>query len=73
MATELRSAEHAVGAEPAEQFRLLVESVSDYAIYLLDKGGHVRTWNPGVQRIKGYTAAEVLGRHYSVLYTAEDR
>ena len=73
MAIELRSAEHAVGAEPAEQFRLLVESVSDYAIYLLDKAGHVRTWNPGVQRIKGYTAAEVLGRHYSVFYTAEDR
>jgi len=72
METELRNGEHAVGAEP-DQFRLLVESVSDYAIYLLDKGGHVRSWNVGVQRIKGYTAADVLGRHYSMFYTAEDR
>jgi two-component system sensor histidine kinase UhpB len=72
MATELGSAEHAVGAEP-DQFRLLVESVSDYAIYLLDTCGHVRSWNAGVQRIKGYTSAEVLGRHYSIFYTAEDR
>ncbi len=71
METELRSPEHAIGAEP-EQFRLLVESVSDYAIYLLDKGGHVRSWNAGVQRIKGYAADDVLGRHYSIFYTAED-
>jgi PAS domain S-box-containing protein len=72
MATELRIAEHAIGAEP-DEFRLLVESVSDYAIYLLDKGGHVRSWNAGVQRIKGFTAPDVIGRHYSMFYTAEDR
>ena len=72
MATELRIAEHAVGAEP-EQFRLLVESVSDYAIYLLDNGGHVRSWNAGVQRIKGYAPGEIVGQHFSRFYTEADR
>ncbi len=55
-----------------EQFRLLVESVHDYAIYLLDPGGRVATWNPGAERIKGYTASEIIGRHFSVFYPPED-
>lgn len=55
-----------------EQFRLLVESVHDYAIYLLDPGGRVVTWNPGAERIKGYTAGEIMGRHFSVFYPPED-
>ncbi len=55
------------------QFRLLVESVSDYAIYLLDPTGHVASWNAGAQRIKGYSAAEILGCSFSQFYTAEDR
>ena len=47
------------------RFRLLVEGVTDYAIYMLDPDGHVVNWNPGAERIKGYTSAEILGRHFS--------
>ena len=66
--------ELAVGADPTDaQFRLLVESVSDYAIYLLDPTGRVASWNAGAERIKGYAAAEVMGRHFSIFFTAEDR
>jgi PAS domain S-box-containing protein len=57
----------------ASQLELLVEAVSDYAIFLLDTEGHVQTWNRGAERIKGYTADEVLGRHFSIFYTPEDR
>jgi PAS domain S-box-containing protein len=49
-------------------YRLLIESVSDYAIFALDPTGHVLTWNPGAQRFKGYTAEEIIGRHFSVFY-----
>ena len=55
------------------RFRLLVEGVNDYAIYMLDPLGHVVNWNPGAERIKGYTSAEILGRHFSAFYTAEDQ
>src|SRR5262245_25034885 len=55
-----------------EQFRLLLESVKDYAIFMLDREGHVLTWNSGAQAIKGYTAHEVLGRHFSIFFTAQD-
>ena len=62
------------GADPTDaQFRLLVESVSDYAIYLLDTTGRVMSWNAGAERIKGYSAREILGRHFSLFYPAEDR
>jgi len=54
-----------------EQFRLLVESVSDYAIFMLDTEGHVISWNAGAGLIKGYTAEEIIGRHFSVFYPAE--
>ena len=54
------------------RFRLLVEAVTDYAIFMLDPTGHIVSWNPGAERIKGYTAGEVLGRHFSIFYTAED-
>ena len=53
-------------------FRILVESVVDYAIFVLDPAGRVVTWNPGAQRIKGYTAGEIVGRHVSVFYSAPD-
>src|SRR5437588_1100177 len=67
-------AELATGSDPSDaQFRLLVETVSDYAIYLLDTTGRVMSWNAGAERIKGYVAAEILGRHFSVFYPAEDR
>jgi len=52
--------------------RLLVESVKDYAIFILDTGGHVRTWNPGAERIKGYLAGEIIGKHFSIFYPPEE-
>ena len=54
-------------------FRLLVTQVEDYAIFALDTPGRVRTWNPGAERFKGYTAEEILGRDFSVFYPAESR
>ncbi len=51
----------------------VVESVRDYAIYLLDTDGNVTTWNPGAERIKGYTADEIIGKHFSRFFTEEDR
>ena len=55
-----------------ERFRLLVESVKDYAIFMLDATGQVVTWNAGAQRIKGYSAGEIIGKHFSVFYPIED-
>lgn len=55
-----------------QQIRSIVESVSDYAIYLLDKDGYISTWNPGAERIKGYAAEDVLGRHFSIFFAQED-
>jgi PAS domain S-box-containing protein len=55
------------------RYRLLVEAVTDYAIYMLDPDGIVTSWNPGAQKFKGYEAAEILGRHFSCFYTEEDR
>ena len=55
------------------QFRLLVQSVVDYAIFMLDPAGIVRSWNPGAARMKGYAADEIIGRHFSSFYTQEDR
>ncbi|AYG63098.1 PAS domain S-box protein (plasmid) [Rhizobium jaguaris] len=56
-----------------EQFRILVQGVADYAIYMLDPQGRVSSWNLGAQRIKGYTQREILGQHFSRFYTQEDR
>ena len=56
----------------AERFQLLVESVKDYAIFLLDTGGRIRTWNEGARRIKGYDSDEIIGTHFSVFYPPED-
>jgi PAS domain S-box-containing protein len=53
-------------------FRLLVDSVQDYAIFMLDPGGRVASWNRGAQKIKGYSAPEIVGQHFSVFYTPED-
>src|SRR5512141_1265976 len=55
-----------------EQFRLLVECVQDYAIFMLDARGYVATWNVGAERIKGYAASEIIGQHFSVFYPPED-
>jgi PAS domain S-box-containing protein len=58
---------------PVNAYELLVQGVIDYAIYLLDPAGHVVSWNPGAERIKGYTADEIVGAHFSRFYTDEDR
>ena len=55
------------------RFRLLVEGVIDYAIYVLDPNGIITNWNAGAARIKGYAAHEVIGRHFGMFYTPEDR
>ncbi len=55
------------------RYRLLIEAVTDYAIYLLDPSGIVTTWNSGAQRFKGYTAEEIIGQHFSRFYTEEDQ
>jgi PAS domain S-box-containing protein len=59
--------------ESALHFRLLVDAVVDYAIYMLDPNGIVASWNSGAQRIKGYREDEIVGQHFSRFYTAEDR
>jgi PAS domain S-box-containing protein len=56
----------------AEQFHILVDSVEEYAIYMLDPSGNVVTWNRGAQKIKGYTADEIIGKNFACFYTAAD-
>jgi PAS domain S-box-containing protein len=58
--------------DTAEQFHILVDSVEEYAIYMLDPSGNVVTWNRGAQKIKGYTAEEIVGKNFACFYTAED-
>jgi len=58
--------------ESEERFRLMIENVPDYAIFMLDPRGHVQTWNIGAQRLKGYTEEEIIGKHFSVFYPPED-
>jgi PAS domain S-box-containing protein len=55
-----------------ESYRLMVENVRDYAIFMLDTTGHIVTWNEGAKRIKGYSASEIIGKHFSSFYTAPD-
>ncbi|MDR7037645.1 PAS domain S-box-containing protein [Methylobacterium sp. BE186] len=61
------------GATREDRYRLLVDSILDYAIYMLDPQGRVASWNRGAQRFKGYTAEEIIGQHFSRFYTEEDR
>src|SRR5438270_6242563 len=56
----------------AEQFHILVDSVEEYAIYMLDASGNIVTWNTGAQKIKGYTAEEIVGKNFACFYTADD-
>jgi PAS domain S-box-containing protein len=69
--TQRRMAEEAV-RESEERFRLLVQGVRDYAIFMLDPTGHIATWNEGAQRLKGYSADEIIGKHFSIFYPQED-
>jgi PAS domain S-box-containing protein len=55
-----------------EKYRMLVEGVKDYAIFMLDPKGYIMTWNQGAQNTKGYAASEIIGKHFSTFYTAED-
>src|SRR5688572_32215464 len=55
-----------------ELYAMLVQSVMDYAIFMLDPSGRVATWNEGAQRIKRYAAYEIIGRHFSTFYPLED-
>lgn len=70
--SERRAAEDAL-RNSEQQFRLLVQSVTDYAIFMLNADGRVTNWNAGAERIKGYRAAEIVGEHFSRFYTPEDR
>ena len=63
----------AARVDTERQFQMLVEGITDYAVFLLDIEGHVTTWNSGAERIKGYTAEEIIGKHFSVFYTPEDQ
>lgn len=69
--TERKAAQDAL-RQGEERLRLLVEAVSEYAIIMLDTDGRVVTWNNGAQRIKGYSAADIIGKHFSCFYVAED-
>jgi PAS domain S-box-containing protein len=69
--TKRKEAEEAL-RESEERFRLLVEGVRDYAIFMLDPDGRVATWNRGAERIAGYRATEIIGQHFSKFYTRED-
>src|SRR5262249_4363214 len=72
---ELQHNLRAQEAEAAElgRYRLLVNAVTDYAIYMLDTNGTITSWNPGARRLKGYEEAEILGQHFSRFYIDEDR
>jgi PAS domain S-box-containing protein len=69
--TERKAAEEAL-RQSEERFRLLVNCVKDYAIFMLDPEGRVATWNAGAERIKGYSATEIIGQHFSRFYSSED-
>jgi PAS domain S-box-containing protein len=68
----LTARKSASGALEASAFERLVQSVVDYAIFMLDPSGHVASWNAGARRIKGYDAEEIIGEHFSRFYTPED-
>lgn len=70
--TERRAAQDAL-RESEQRFRLLVQSVTDYALYMLNPEGNVTSWNVGAERIKGYSPDEIIGKHFSTFYTDEDR
>ena len=70
--TAKRHADEAL-RESEQRFRLLVQGVTDYAIYMLDTDGRVTNWNAGAERAKGYRAEEIVGEHFSRFYTEEDR
>src|SRR4051812_48069965 len=69
--TDFEARPGGIAQEAGELHRLLVESVQDYAIFALDVDGKILSWNTGAQRFKGYTADEVIGKHFSIFYPPE--
>jgi len=69
----LRANRELLSGSAEDRYRLLVEAITDYAVYMLDIDGYVVSWNPGAQRFKGYEASEIIGQHFSQFYTPEDR
>ena len=70
-AQEAQSHQESLGRSE-ERFRLLVDGVEDYAIFMLDPQGHIMSWNSGAERMKGYRAEEIIGKHFSIFYTERD-
>src|SRR5690606_8427380 len=70
--SERRETEEAL-RDSEERFRLLVQGVTDYAIYMLDPDGRVTSWNAGAERFKGYASDEIIGEHFSRFYQPDDR
>jgi PAS domain-containing protein len=70
--TERKQAEEQL-RKTEQQFRLLVQGVTDYAIYMMDADGHVSSWNAGAERIKGYRPDEIIGKHLSNFFPEQDR
>jgi len=68
-----RKLAHQALVESEQRYRRLIEAVVDYAIFQLDAEGKITSWNPGAQRIKGYAAAEIIGKHFSLFYSERDR
>jgi PAS domain S-box-containing protein len=64
---------HRAAVDTERGFRILVHSVKDYGIFMLDPDGYIMTWNEGAERIKGYTAEEIIGKHFSTFYPQEDK
>jgi len=69
----LAGVQEETGDQPADPFKLLVQSIVDYAIFMLDPRGYVTSWNSGAERIKGFQTEEIVGQHFSKFYTKEDR
>ena len=59
--------------DEGNQFRLLAQALTDYAIYMIDPEGFITTWNAGAERIKGYESTEIIGQHFSRFFTDEDQ
>jgi len=70
--TARRAAEEQL-RQAEQRFHHLVDAITDYAVFILDDTGHIATWNPGAERVKGYLASEVIGRHFSMFYSEQDR
>lgn len=71
--TKIQQRDEPADLTDAQRFELLVTSVRDYAIYMLDTRGYIVSWNTGAERFKGYAAQEIIGKHFSQFYTEEDR